>query len=75
MGLYITFIFAVHSRDVPVLCCYRSSVTVFFPGEIHGDVCRGYIILYMNLVIVLGRKINRFVLKATILSWSESSSK
>ena len=27
--------------------------------------------LYMNLVIVLGRKIQHFVLKSAIVSWSE----
>ena len=74
MGLYITFIFAVHSRDVPGLCAVTGAVLQYFFLVTFMVMAAEAINLYMNLVIVLGRKINRFVLKATIVSWSKSSS-
>ena len=74
MGLYITFIFAVHSRNVPGLCAVTGAVLQYFFLVTFMVMASEAINLYMNLVIVLGRKINRFVLKAIILSWSESSS-
>ena len=74
MGLYITFIFAVHSQDVPGLCAVTGAVLQYFFLVTFMVMAAEAINLYMNLVIVLGRKINRFVLKATILSWSESLS-
>ena len=71
MGLYITFIFAVHSRDVPGLCAVTGAVLQYFFLVTFMVMAAEAINLYMNLVIVLGRKIHHFVLKATILSWSE----
>ena len=75
MGLYITFIFAVHSRDVPVLCAVIGAVLQYFFLMTFMVMAAEAINLYMNLMIVLGRKINSFVVRATILSWSESSQK
>ena len=71
LGLYITFIFAVHSRGVPGLCAITRAVLQYFFLVTFMIMAAEAINLYMNLVIVLGRKIDHFVLKATILSWSE----
>ena len=75
IGLYVTFIFAVHSRDVPGLCAVTGAVLQYFFLVTFMVMVAEAINLYMNLVIILGRKINHFALKAIILSWSESSSK
>ena len=71
MGLYITFIFAVHSRDVPGLCAVTGAVLQYFFLVTFMVMAAEVINLYMKLVIVLGQKIHHFVLKATILSWGE----
>ena len=71
MGLYITFIFAVHSRDVPGLCAVTGAVLQYFFLVTFMVMAAEVINLYMKLVIVLGQKIRHFVLKATIVSWSK----
>ena len=71
MGLYITFIFAVHSRDVPGLCAITGAVLQYFFLVTFMVMAAEAINLYMNLVIILGQKISHFVLKATITSWSK----
>ena len=71
IGLYITFIFAVHSRDVPGLCAVTGAVLQYFFLVTFMVMAAEAISLYMNLVIVLGRKVSHFVLKATIVSWSK----
>ena len=73
MGLYITFIFAIHSRDVPGLCAVTGAVLQYFFLVTFMVMAADAINLYMNLVIVLGQKISHFVLKATITSWSKCS--
>ena len=70
-GLYIAFIFAVHSQSVSGLCALTAAVLQYFFLVTFMVMAAEAINLYMNLVIVLGKKIHRFVLKATILSWSE----
>ena len=73
IGLYITFIFAVHSRDVPGLCAVTGAVLQYFFLVTFMVMAAEAINLYMNLLIVLGQKISHFVLKATITSWSKCS--
>ena len=70
-GLYIAFIFAVHSQTVPGLCVLTAAVLQYFFLVTFMVMAAEAINLYMNLVIVLGKKIHHFVLKATVLSWSE----
>ena len=71
MGLYITFIIAVHSTRVPGLCAVVGAVLQYFFLVTFMIMAAEAIHLYMNLVIVLGIKIQHFVLKATILSWGK----
>ena len=73
MGLYITFIFAVHSRTVPGLCVFTAAVLQYFFLVTFMIMAAEAINLYMNLVIVLGKKVHHFVLKAMILSWGKYS--
>ena len=69
MGLYITFILAVHSQDIPVLCAAVGAVLQYFFLVTFIVMAAEAIHLYIKFVIVLGRTINHFALKATILSW------
>ena len=71
MGLYITFIIALHSREVPGVCAVVGAVLQYFFLVTFMVMAAEAIHLYMNLVIVLGMKIQYFVLKATILSWGK----
>ena len=70
-GLYIAFIFAVHSQSVPGLCALTAAVLQYFFLVTFMVMAAEAINLYMNLVIVLGKKIRHFVLKATISSWGK----
>ena len=69
MGLYITFIIALHSTGVPGLCAVVGAVLQYFFLVTFMVMASEAINLYMNLVIVLGVKIQHFILKATVLSW------
>ena len=69
MGLYINFIIALHSPKVPGLCAVVGAVLQYFFLVTFMVMAAEAINLYMNLVIVLGGKIQHFVLKATVLSW------
>ena len=71
IGLYITFIIAVQSKEVPDFCAVVGAVLQYFFLVTFMVMAAEAILLYMNLVIVLGSKIRHFVLKATILSWSK----
>ena len=68
MGLYITFIFAIHSRTVTGLCAVSAAVLQYFFLVTFLLMAAEAINLYMKLVI-LGANIPHFVLKATITSW------
>ena len=71
IGLYITFIIAVQSKEVPDFCAVVGAVLQYFFLVTFMIMAAEAIHLYINLVIVLGSKIRHFVLKATILSWSK----
>lgn len=71
MGLYISFIIALHSRYVEGLCAFVAALLQYFFLVTFSAMAAEAVNLYMNLVIVLGRKISHYVLKATIVCWSE----
>ena len=69
MGLYITFIFAIHSTRVTGLCALTAALLQYFFLVTFMLMASEAINLYTKLVVVLGTKINHFVLKATLISW------
>ena len=69
MGLYITFIIALHSTHVKGLCAFVGAVLQYFFLVTFMTMAAEAINLYMNLVIVLGKKIPHYVLKAIIICW------
>ena len=71
MGLYVSFIIALHSKDVTGLCVFIAAILQYFFLVTFAVMTAEAVNLYMNLVIVLGGKIHRFVLKVTILSWGQ----
>lgn len=71
MGLYLSFIASLHSRYVESLCLLFATLLQYFFLVTFIIMAAEAINLYMNLVIVLGRKIQHFVLKSAIVSWSE----
>ena len=66
MGLYITFIFAVHSRTVIGLCAVSAAVLQYFFLVTFMLMAAEAINLYMKLVVVLGSNIPHYVLKALL---------
>ena len=71
MGLYIAFIIAVHSKGIPGLCAVAGAVLQYFFLVTFMVMAAEAIHLYIKLVIVLGSKIQHYILKATILSWGK----
>ena len=69
MGLYLAFILAVHSTTVTILCAVTGAVLQYFFLVTFMLMASEAINLYMKLVVVLGKKIHHFVLKATLVSW------
>ena len=71
LGLYVAFIFSVHSSGVVVLCTIVSVVLHYFMLVVFMVMAAEAIHLYMKLVVVLGRTISRYVFKATIICWGK----
>ena len=71
LGLYVAFIFSVHSSGVVVLCTIVSVVLHYFMLVVFMVMAAEAIHLYMKLVVVLGRTISHYVFKATIICWSK----
>lgn len=72
LGLYLSFIVALHSKDTNIFCAFSGAVLQYFFLVTFIVTAAEAIDLYINLVIVLGHKIDHFVLKATVVSWSKS---
>lgn len=73
LGLYITFILAVVSAPIPALCAVVAALLQYFFLAMFLVMTAEAINLYMKLVVVLGKQIHYFVLKASIVCWGEFS--
>ena len=69
LGLYLTFIMAIHSPPVPGLCAAVGALLQYFFLVTFMVMAAEAINLYMKLVVVLGSKIDHYVVKATITCW------
>ena len=69
MGLYITFVIALHSRYAKGFCVFVSAVLQYIFLVTFMTMAAEAINLYISLVIVLGKKISHYVLKAVIICW------
>ena len=72
LGLYLSFIVALHSKNTNGFCAFIGAVLQYFFLVTFTLMAAEAINLYIKLVIVLGRKIDHFVVKATVVSWSKS---
>ena len=71
LGLYVAFIFSVHSSAVVVLCTIVSVVLHYFMLVVFMVMAAEAVNLYMKLVVVLGHTISHYVFKATIICWGK----
>ena len=71
LGLYLTFIMAIHSPPVPGLCAAVGALLHYFFLVTFMVMAAEAISLYAKLVVVLGSKIDSFVLKSCLVSWGE----
>ena len=71
LGLYVAFIFSVHSSDVVPLCTIVSVVLHYFMLVVFMVMAAEAVNLYMKLVVVLGHSISHYVFKATIICWGK----
>ena len=65
------FIVAIHSTGLKVLCAIVASLLQYFFLVTFMAMAAEAINLYINLVIVLGGKIEHYVLKAATICWGE----
>ena len=72
IGLYIVFIGASLSIHSPILCLMTAVMLHYFFLVVFVVTAAEAVNLYMKLVVVLGRKISYFGLKATLVSWSKN---
>ena len=73
LGLYLTFIMAIHSPPAPGLCAVVGALLHYFFLVTFMVMAAEAINLYIKLVVVLGTTIEYYVLKASITCWGESS--
>ena len=69
LGLYIVFILALHGTAVPGLCAVFSALLQYFLLVTFFVMAAEALNLYIKLVIVLGKGIQKYVIKATLVSW------
>ena len=71
MGLYLSFICALHSTPVTGLCAFFSALLQYFFLVTFMSMTAEAINLYFKLVVVLGYKISHYVIKAVTVSWGK----
>ena len=71
LGLYAMFICAIHSTVIPALCAAVAALLQYFFLVTFMIMAAEAIDLYMKLVVVLGQGTQNYVLKASLISWSE----
>ena len=71
LGLYISFIFSIHSSDVPPLCAIVSIMLHYFMLVVFMVMAAEAVNGYMKLVVVLGHNISHYVIKATVICWGK----
>lgn len=71
LGLYASFIVAVHSRHVEILCAASGIILqYFFLVTFLAMGCES-VILYRELVIIVGEKRTGVALKSALICWSK----
>lgn len=71
LGLYISFIVAVHSRHFNILCAIIALVLqYFFLVTFLAMGCES-VILYRELVIIVGERKSGVAVKAALVCWGE----
>ena len=71
MGLYLSFICALHSTPVIGLCAFFSALLQYFFLVTFMSMTAEAINLSFKLVVVLGYKISHYVIKAVTVSWGK----
>lgn len=73
IGLYVTFIMAIHSNFDVGFCAFVGALLQYFFLVTFLIMGAEAINLYMKLVIVLGSNIHHFIWKVMIVCWSKYS--
>ena len=70
LGLYVSFILAIHSTPVPALCAVISAILQYFMLVTFFVMASEALNLYMKLVLVFGHlQIQNYFIKALLISW------
>ena len=71
LGLYISFIFSIHSSSVPALCAIVSIMLHYFMLVVFMVMAAEAVNGYMKLVVVLGHDISHYVIKVIVICWGK----
>jgi len=71
LGIYVMFIVAFYTTSVTALCVISGALVQYFLLATFLVMAGESINLYMKLVVVLGAKIESYVLKVAIVAWSK----
>ena len=71
LGIYVMFIVAFYSTPVTTLCVISGALVQYFILATFLIMAGESINLYMKLVVVLGAKIESYVLKVAIVAWGK----
>ena len=70
VGLYVTFVVAIYATGHTGVCVVVAALLQYFFLVTFMIMTAEAIHLYLKLVIVLGKMINYYVLKASVTAWS-----
>lgn len=73
IGLYGTFILAIHSTFSVGFCAFVGALLQYFFLATFLLMGAEAINLYMKLVVVLGSNIQHFVIKVSVLCWGKNN--
>ena len=71
LGLYISFIFSIHSSSVPPLCAIVSIMLHYFMLVVFMVMAAEAVNGHMKLVVVLGHNISNYVIKVIVICWGK----
>ena len=70
--LYVVFLVAGYTTSVPAICGISAALVHYFMLVYFMCTAAEAVFLYIKLVKVMGNKVNRFPLKAGLVSWCKS---
>ena len=65
----MSFIAAIHSKENKMACAFIAAILQYFFLVTFLSMAAEAVNLYLKLVVILGKKIEKFVIKSIIIIW------